>query len=92
MSSVSLPVTRPAGQALVVGLAASRDEPAKLLRRQGFHCHEVDDPYGAMAELARPGAFHSPRRAGHAFLAIGKTIVSYPVIFGIMSMPRNGGP
>ena len=51
MSRVSLPVTRPAGRALIVGGEGSREEPANLLRQQGFHCQESPDPYAAMAEL-----------------------------------------
>lgn len=53
MSGVSLPVTRPSGRALVVGNPASRAEPADTLRRMGYGCAEMDDPYAAMAELCR---------------------------------------
>src|SRR3954451_1931333 len=53
MSSVSLPVTRPAGRALVVGHAGSRGRPLGMLRQMGFTCAEADDPYAAMAELCR---------------------------------------
>lgn len=53
MSSVSLPVTRPAGRALVVGHPASRGQPLEMLRQMGFTCAEADDPYAAMGELCR---------------------------------------
>jgi len=56
MSGVSLPVTRPAGRALIVGGEASRAEPANLLRQQGFVCEEADDPYAAMVALCQPGS------------------------------------
>src|SRR5258708_23939225 len=58
MSAVSLPVTRPAGRALLVGSASCRSGPLDLLRQRGFQCNEADDPYAAMAELApRPRAY-----------------------------------
>src|SRR5207302_5412481 len=50
---VSLPVTRPAGRALLVGSDSCRPAPLRLLRQLGFHCEEAQDPYAAMAELAR---------------------------------------
>src|SRR6478735_6719073 len=53
MSSVSLPVSRPAGRALVVGNPACRAQPMDVLQRMGFGCTEADDPYAAMAELCR---------------------------------------
>jgi hypothetical protein len=53
MSSVSLPVTRPAGRALVVGHPGSRARPLDMLRQLGFTCAEANDPYAAMAELCR---------------------------------------
>jgi hypothetical protein len=53
MSGVSLPVTRPAGRALVVGSASSRAQPLSVLQGLGFTCAELDDPYHAMAELCR---------------------------------------
>src|SRR3954453_6960065 len=53
MSSVSLPVTRPAGRALVVGHPASREQPLAMLRQMGFTCAEANDPYAAMTELCR---------------------------------------
>lgn len=53
MSAVSLPVTRPAGRALLIGSESCRPEPSQLLRQLGFQCGEVEDPYAAMAELAR---------------------------------------
>ena len=53
MSSVSLPVTRPAGRGVVVGHPASRGQPLEMLRQMGFTCAEADDPYAAMGELCR---------------------------------------
>lgn len=53
MPSVSLPVTRPAGPALIVGTPAGRTQPMAVLERLGFTCAGADDPYAAMAELAR---------------------------------------
>ena len=53
MSGVSLPVTRPAGRALVVGSRSSRTQPLSVLQGLGFTCAELDDPYHAMAELCR---------------------------------------
>jgi hypothetical protein len=59
VSAVSLPVTRPAGRALVIGGESCRAEPAHLLRELGFQCGEADDPYAAMAELARRPRIYS---------------------------------
>lgn len=53
MSSVSFPVTRPTGQALIVANAAGRAQPVSAMAAMGFACVEMDDPYSAMAELAR---------------------------------------
>jgi hypothetical protein len=53
MSGVSLPVTRPAGRALLIGSVTCRTEPLDRLSRQGFHCNEAEDPYAAMVELSR---------------------------------------
>ena len=54
MSSVTLPVNRPMGRALVVGNAATRAQPVEVLRRMyGFECVEADDPYAAVLELCR---------------------------------------
>src|SRR5256885_5667394 len=53
MSGVSLPVTRPAGRALLVGSESCRPQLLHLLRQLGFQCGETEDPYAAMAELAR---------------------------------------
>jgi hypothetical protein len=54
MSSVTLPVNRPMGRALVVGNAATRAQPVEVLRRMyGFECAEADDPYAAVLELCR---------------------------------------
>src|SRR5258706_12319429 len=53
MSQVSLPVTRPAGRALLVSNPAARADVRETLARLGYGCAESDDPYGAMAELCR---------------------------------------
>jgi len=53
MSGVSLPVTRPSGQALLVSNPASRAQVFDSLQRLGYGCAEADDPYAAMAELCR---------------------------------------
>ena len=53
MSGVSLPVTRPTGRALVIGLPPCRLAPMGTLGRMGFTCAEVDEPYAAMVELCR---------------------------------------
>lgn len=53
VSSVSFPVTRPAGQALVVGSSQCRASAVEALGRLGFGCTEVDDPYAGIAELCR---------------------------------------
>lgn len=58
MSGVSLPVTRPAGRALLVGGMGCRAEPLGHLTGRGFQCAESEDPYSAMMELVRaPGHF-----------------------------------
>ena len=60
MSSVSLPVTRPTGRALLVGSVDYRERPLGLLQDIGFICVEADDPYSAMAELSqRPQAYRA---------------------------------
>ena len=53
MSQVSLPVTRPAGRALLVSNPAARSDVRATLARLGYGCGEADDPYAAMAELCR---------------------------------------
>ena len=53
MSGVSLPVTRPSGRALLVSSAGSRSALVETLVRLGYSPAESDDPYSAMAELAR---------------------------------------
>lgn len=53
MSSVSLPVTRPSGRALLIGNAVARPQVAEGLARLGYRCDEADEPYGGMAELCR---------------------------------------
>jgi hypothetical protein len=60
MSSVTLPVNRPVGRALVVGNPDARAQPVEVLRRMyGFECVEVDDPYAAMLELCRRKAVYN---------------------------------
>jgi hypothetical protein len=53
MTRVSLPVTRPAGQALVIGSAGCRAAPLNTLQELGYGCAEAEDPYAAMSELSR---------------------------------------
>ncbi|HSZ58247.1 MAG TPA: hypothetical protein VK797_21460 [Tepidisphaeraceae bacterium] len=53
MSQVSLPVTRPTGRAVLVSNPAARADVRETLDRLGYGCHELDDPYSAMAELCR---------------------------------------
>jgi len=53
MTSVSLPVTRPAGRALVIGSAGCRVAPLQTLQRLGYTCEEAEDPYRAIYELCR---------------------------------------
>jgi len=60
MSSVSLPVTRPTGRALLVGGVDCRQRPLALLQDIGYVCVEADDPYSAMVELSRrPQAYRA---------------------------------
>ena len=65
MSAVSLPVTRPAGRALLIGSESCRSEPLNLLKHRGFQCGEVEDPYAAMVELT-----HRPRAYGALVLSL----------------------
>jgi CheY-like chemotaxis protein len=53
MSGVTLPVTRPAGRALLVGSIGCRTEPRDRLSERGFQCAEADDPYAAAVELSK---------------------------------------
>src|SRR5689334_17225499 len=53
MAAVSLPVSRPSGRALLIVHESSRSGPLETLSRQGFQCAMQEDPYAAMAELAR---------------------------------------
>ena len=53
MSALSLPVSRPVGQALLVASPGSRARPLEILRDLGFASTEADDPYAAMTELCR---------------------------------------
>ncbi len=59
MSGVSMPVTRPMGRALIVGQPDCRTAPAATLRRLGFTVVEIDEPYGAMAQLCKRPFFFS---------------------------------
>jgi len=60
MAGVSLPVSRPTGRSLLVGGPAAGPEPSANLRRLGYTCVELDDPYAAMAMLAaQPLAYSS---------------------------------
>ena len=60
MSGVSLPVTRPAGRALLVGSPTSRGQLAQTLGRLGYATTDLDDPYAAMAELCgKPAAYRA---------------------------------
>ena len=43
----------------MIGGESCRAEPAHLLRELGFQCGEADDPYAAMAELARRPRIYS---------------------------------
>jgi hypothetical protein len=53
MSGMSLPVQRPAGQALLVAGPGNRAQPLDVLRGLGYGATEADDPYAAMTELCR---------------------------------------
>ena len=53
MSSVSLPVTRPSGHALLVSSPSSRPPLLASLQGLGYEVAEADDPYAAMASLCR---------------------------------------
>jgi hypothetical protein len=59
MSAFSLPVTRPTGRGLLIGRQGSREGCAAAIRRLGFTLEERDDPYSAMAEIARNSASYS---------------------------------
>jgi hypothetical protein len=53
MSGLTVPVTRWAGRAIVVGSAACRSLPCQVLARMACPLMEVEDPYAAMLELCR---------------------------------------
>jgi DNA-binding NtrC family response regulator len=53
MSSVSLPVQRGGGRALVVASPSNRPATIAILQQLGLSCSEVEDPYAAALELAR---------------------------------------
>lgn len=60
MHGFSLPVDRLAGRAIVVGKSACRSATLRILADRGYMCAEADDPYQAMAELARnPRSFRA---------------------------------
>ena len=60
MSSVSLPVTRSPGRALLVGGVDCRQGALIHLEGIGFVCIEADDPYSAMVELSsRPQEYRA---------------------------------
>jgi len=60
MTVVSLPVTRPAGRTLLVASPGCRAEALGRLSQMGFQCGEADEPYAAVAELAkRPLVYRS---------------------------------
>jgi len=59
MSAFSLPVTRPTGRGLLIGRQGSREGCATAIRRLGFSLEERDDPYTAMAEIARNSGSYS---------------------------------
>ena len=59
-TGVSMPVTRPAGRALIIGSPACRSAPLNTLQRMGFTCAELDNPYSAMAEICgRPMVYRA---------------------------------
>jgi DNA-binding NarL/FixJ family response regulator len=60
MSTVSMPVSRPVGRALVVAGPSARAVTLAILQQLGYACGEVDDPYAALLELCRrPTAYQS---------------------------------
>jgi DNA-binding NarL/FixJ family response regulator len=60
MSTVSMPVSRPLGRALVVAAASARPVTLGVLAQLGYACGEADDPYAAILELCRrPAAYQS---------------------------------
>ncbi|HTW94533.1 MAG TPA: hypothetical protein VMD30_07060 [Tepidisphaeraceae bacterium] len=59
MSAVSLPVTRPTGRGLLIGRPGSRQGCVAAIARLGFTLEERDDPYAAMAEIARHASKYS---------------------------------
>lgn len=60
MPSVTLPVTRPVGRAMLVASTTASGHAMKILLDLGYQCAEMEDPYKAMAELCRrPLAYQS---------------------------------
>ena len=60
MSTVSMPVSRPLGRALVVAGPSARPAALAVLHQLGYATGEVDDPYAAVLELCRrPQAYQS---------------------------------
>jgi DNA-binding NarL/FixJ family response regulator len=66
MSTVSMPVTRPLGRALVVAGPSARPPVLALLQQLGYAAGEADDPYAAILELCR-------RPAGYQSVILGLT-------------------
>jgi CheY-like chemotaxis protein len=60
MTGVTLPVTRPTGRSLLIGGPATGAEAGETLRKLGYNCVEIEDPYAAMAMLSeQPLAYSS---------------------------------
>ncbi len=60
MSGLTVPVTRLAGRAIVVGSAQCRSLPCQVLARMACPLMEVEDPYAAMLELyRRPASYRA---------------------------------
>ena len=60
MSTVSMPISRPVGRALLIAGPSARPATLAILQHLGYACGEADDPYAAMLELCRrPGAYQS---------------------------------
>ena len=60
MSTVSMPVSRPLGRALVVAGPSARPATLAVLQQLGYAAAEADDPYAAVLELCRrPTAYQS---------------------------------
>jgi hypothetical protein len=53
MSAISLPVSRPQGQALIVGQHANCIVPQSIMRQLGVECSQAADAYEAMSLICR---------------------------------------